>query len=460
MDTEKYVRLVQAHRSEILAAEQYIWAHPETGYREWNTSAYLEQIFANAGYTLTKAGNIPGFYTDIDTGRPGPKLLILCELDALYVPNHFAAVDGCAHACGHHAQCAAMVGLALALKASSALDGLSGSIRLMAVPAEECIQTEFRAGLRQQGVIRYLGGKDEFMYRGYFDGVNLAFMFHTGGSGKSLFDVHAGCNGSIIKQARYEGVATHAASTPELGVNALYAASLGLQAINSLRETFRDQDHARVHPIMTDGGDSVSVIPSSSALAMMVRGGSLSSIRQTSLKVDRALAAGALALGARLHVTDYPGYAPLHNAPMMVDFAVEVMSQLVGSDRTLRTNNWGSGSTDMGNVSCVMPVLHPYIGGAAGKSHGDDYRIVNPENACIVSAEGQLALAARLLENDAAAAEAVIASYHAPYASIRDYLADWDRFGKSEGLISYGDGQATVRFGSNGARCAQSNDLR
>ena len=331
MDTEKYVRLVQAHRSEILAAEQYIW----------NTSAYLEQIFENAGYTLTKAGNIPGFYTDIDTGRPGPKLLILCELDALYVPNHFAAVDGCAHACGHHAQCAAMVGLALALKASGALDGLSGSIRLMAVPAEECIQTEFRAGLRQQGVIRYLGGKDEFMYRGYFDGVNLAFMFHTGGSGKSLFDVHAGCNGSIIKQARYEGVATHAASTPELGVNALYAASLGLQAINSLRETFRDQDHVRVHPIMTDGGDSVSVIPSSSALAMMVRGGSLSSIRQTSVKVDRALAAGALALGARLHVTDYPGYAPLHNAPMMVDFAVEVMSQLVGSGRTLRFHRYG-----------------------------------------------------------------------------------------------------------------------
>ena len=109
MDTEKYVRLVQAHRSEILAAEQYIWAHPETGYREWNTSAYLEQIFENAGYTLTKAGNSPGFYTDIDTGRPGPKLLILCELDALYVPNHFAAVDGCAHACGHHAQCAATV---------------------------------------------------------------------------------------------------------------------------------------------------------------------------------------------------------------------------------------------------------------------------------------------------------------------------------------------------------------
>lgn len=449
MDTKKYIRLVNSHRAEICAAEKYIWAHPETGYKEWNTSAYLEQIFEGAGYTLIKAGNIPGFYTDIGTGRPGPKLLILCELDALAAPNHFAAVNGCAHACGHHAQCAAMVGLALALKEPGALDGLSGSIRLMAVPAEECIQTEFRDNLRQQGIIHYLGGKDEFMYRGYFDCVDLAFMFHTGGGTKSLFDVHAGCNGSIIKLARYEGTAAHAASTPELGVNALYAASLGLQAINALRETFRDQEHVRVHPIMTDGGGSVNVIPSSSVLSMMVRGNTLRSMRQTSRKVDRALAAGALAMGAGLHVTDYPGYAPLNNSPMMADLAVEVMSQLVGSGRIQRTNNWGSGSTDMGNVSCVMPVLHPYISGAAGKSHGDDYRITDAENACVTSAEGQLALAVRLLEHDAAAAKAVVAAYHAPYASFQEYFADWDRFGKSEELISYGDGQATVRVWPN-----------
>lgn len=116
MNTKLINAAVDKHRDEILAAERYIWAHPETGYREWQTTAYLENIFEKAGYALTKAGNIPGFYTDIDTGKPGPKVLVLCELDGLYVPNHFAAVDGNAHACGHHAQCAAMVGIALALK--------------------------------------------------------------------------------------------------------------------------------------------------------------------------------------------------------------------------------------------------------------------------------------------------------------------------------------------------------
>ena len=141
MQTKLYETLVDKHREEILAAEDYIWRHPETGFREWKTTAYMQDVFEKAGYTLVKAGDIPGFYTDIETGRPGPKLLIMAELDALSAPNHVQAVDGCAHACGHHAQCAAMAGIALALKEPGALDGLSGSIRLCAVPAEELIET-------------------------------------------------------------------------------------------------------------------------------------------------------------------------------------------------------------------------------------------------------------------------------------------------------------------------------
>ena len=147
MQTQLYETLVDKHREEILAAEDYIWRHPETGFREWKTTAYMQDVFEKAGYTLVKAGDIPGFYTDIETGRPGPKLLIMAELDALSAPNHAQAVDGCAHACGHHAQCAAMAGIALALKEPGALDGLSGSVRLMCVPAEELIELDFRDGL-------------------------------------------------------------------------------------------------------------------------------------------------------------------------------------------------------------------------------------------------------------------------------------------------------------------------
>ena len=172
----RFHALVEKHRDTILATEQFVWKHPETGFKEWETQKYMSKIFEDAGYELTYAGNIPGFYTDIDTGRPGPKILIMGEMDALGAPNHFDCTNGNAHACGHNAQCAALVGAALALKEPGALDGLCGSIRLMAVPAEELIEIEYRESLRKQGIIRYFGGKVEFLYRGYMDGCDIAYM--------------------------------------------------------------------------------------------------------------------------------------------------------------------------------------------------------------------------------------------------------------------------------------------
>lgn len=186
--TEKQKQIVQnvdAYRQQILEAERWLWAHPQTGYTEWEAHEYLAEKFAALGYTLHCAGDIPGFYADIETGKPGPKLCIMGELDALDIANHPESVNGMAHCCGHHAQGAALLGVAAALQAPGALEGLCGSIRLMAVPAEEMIQLAFREELRKKGVIHYLGGKVEFLYRGYFDGVDLALMVHGGNCGKT-----------------------------------------------------------------------------------------------------------------------------------------------------------------------------------------------------------------------------------------------------------------------------------
>ncbi len=446
MQTQLYETLVDKHREEILAAEDYIWRHPETGFREWKTTAYMQDVFEKAGYTLVKAGDIPGFYTDIETGRPGPKLLIMAELDALSAPNHVQAVDGCAHACGHHAQCAAMAGIALALKEPGALDGLSGSVRLMCVPAEELIELDFRDGLRRAGVIHYLGGKTEFMHRGYMDGVDLAFLFHTSTRTDCDFDCHYGQNGCIAKTVRYEGVAAHAGGSPEKGVNALYAASLGLQGINAIRETLRDDDHIRIHPIMTSGGACVNIIPCEATLESYIRGASFDAILDANRKVDRALAAGALALGARVSVSDRPGYAPLVNSPELVEAVGEAMRALIGEDRVKITNEWTTGCTDMGDVSCIMPVLHPHIAGAAGKSHGDDYHLVDREMACVNSAKGQLLLMALLLENGAARAKQVVERYHAPYESKAAYFATLDAILRDRELIEYHEDTAQIRL--------------
>ncbi len=444
MNSQEYAGLVHRHREKILEVERYIWAHPETGYKEWNTSAYLEQIFEAAGYRLTKPGDIPGFYTDVDTGRPGPKILILGELDALLAPTHPEAVNGCAHACGHNAQCAALVGVALALREPGALDGLCGSIRLMAVPAEEMIELEYRQSLREKGVIRYFGGKIEYMYRGYLDGVDIVYMNHVRPGPGKIFSFYDS-DGFITKDIVYEGVASHAGGCPQLGVNALYAATMGLMGINAIRETFTEPDLIRVHPILTNGGSSVNIIPAQSRISTYVRGATFEAIRSANKKVNRALAAGALAVGAKVRITDRPGYAPLRNDPLLEEAAAGVAAALVGSENVAHASP-ETGSTDMGDLSCVYRTLHTHIAGASGQAHGDNYKITDPETCCVTSAAMELALAAELLRDGAASAKRILAGPPLRYPGKEAYFAEIDRFHRQWELIEYNDGGAKVEF--------------
>lgn len=124
---EKWFAMIEKHRQEMQDVLDFMWENPETGYREWKANAYLKEAYEKLGYRLVMAGDIPGFYTDLDTGRPGPKILILGELDSLICLEHPDAdpETGAVHACGHCAQSAALLGLAAALKEPGALDGLS-----------------------------------------------------------------------------------------------------------------------------------------------------------------------------------------------------------------------------------------------------------------------------------------------------------------------------------------------
>ena len=445
MNAEFYRSLVERHRQTILDTERWVWQHPETGYKEWQTNRYLANLFEAAGYELHMAGDIPGFYTDLDTGRPGPKILILGELDALVAPSHPEAVNGCAHACGHNAQCAALVGTALALKEPGALDGLCGSIRFMAVPAEELIEIEYRDGLRKQGIISYLGGKVEFLRRGYLDGCDIACLLHTSTAKDRIFDC-SDSNGCMTKDIVYSGVAAHAGGSPHQGVNALYAATMGLNAINAIRETFQDGDHVRVHPIMTSGGSTVNIIPAEARLSTFVRGATLESMVENNRKVNRALAAGALALGAGVSISDRPGYAPLINDRSLMAVAEEVGVALVGREQVDFHRPWGCGSTDMGDLSCVMRTIQPHIAGASGKSHGDDYRITDPEICCVTGAAIQAALAAALLENGAERAKQVLAGPPLRFPDKEAYFRTMDQFLCDRELVTYNGDGAEICF--------------
>lgn len=441
---EHRLNAVEKHRNLILDTLDYIWKNPETGYREVKTSAYMEKVFRDLGYELTMAGDIPGFYTVLDTGRPGPELLILGELDSLICFDHPDAdpKTGAVHCCGHAAQCAGLVGIAAALKEPGVLDGLSGRIRLCAVPAEELIEIDYRTQLKKAGKIKYFGGKPEFLHRGYFDGVDLAFMVHTT-SGES-FAVNRGGVGCLAKKIIYKGKASHAGGAPEQGCNALYAATQGLSAINAIRETFREPDMIRVHPIITKGGNAVNAIPDEVIIESYVRGNSFEAIEKTNKKVNRALIGGALSLGANVAIEDSAGYAPYQNNQDLLK-VIEEAAELIGVS-FYQSGVTSTGSTDMGDLGCVMPMIHPYAAGAVGTSHGKDYFIANPDLACVASAKWQVAMLTLLLQDNAKRALEVIKNYQAPFVSKEAYLAYLDSLCSEGERITYQEEQAIVRL--------------
>lgn len=439
---KEIIRAVEAYREEMFAAERYIWKNPETGYKEFKTSAYMEKKFRELGYELTLADGITGFYTVVDTGKEGPEVLVLAELDSVVCPEHPEAdkETGAVHACGHNAQCAAMLGIAAALKDESVLSGLVGRIRLCVVPAEELLEIEYRRTLAAQGKIKYFGGKCEFLHRGYFDGVDIALMIHTAGG----YGVAPCSNGCIAKNIIYKGVAAHAGGSPHDGRNALYAATCGINAINAIRETFKDGDHVRVHPIITHGGEIVNAIPDRVTLESYVRGKTFNAIETNNKKVDRALCGAALSIGTNVEIVNISGYSPLYNDKNMIALAIESAKAALGVDFCL--GNDDTGSTDMGDLSCIMPVVHPYCAGAKGRGHGSNYEIHDPEAACIKSAIWQVAMVKMLLENNADRAKKIIDEFKPQFASKEEFLAYKDSFNDSGDRITYLDGKAEVRF--------------
>ncbi|MBE5754598.1 MAG: amidohydrolase, partial [Clostridiales bacterium] len=179
---KKCYELVENNKQLVLDAEKYIWANPEPGYKEFKTNAYMLEQFRKLGYTdIVEAENCTGFYTVVDTGRVGPTVLVMSELDSLINRLHPECdkETGAVHNCGHHAQCAAMLGVAAALKEEGALDNLCGKIKLCVVPAEEGIEIGYRKGLVEKGQIEFTSGKPEFISRRFFDDVDIAFMMHS-----------------------------------------------------------------------------------------------------------------------------------------------------------------------------------------------------------------------------------------------------------------------------------------
>ena len=418
---------IDRSEAEIVGVARQILNNPEPGFSESKTAQLVADKFDELGIDYRTGLALTGVKGRIaGGGGPGPRVALIGELDSLIVNEHpHADADtGAAHACGHHCQIGMMLGAIRGLTQPEVLEQLSGELVPFAVPAEEFIEVARRLQLREEKKLEFMGGKQELIRLGEFDDVDLAMMCHTASDmGDHKFAVGGTSNGHVVKYVQFLGKGAHAGSAPHLGVNALNAASFALQAIHNNREAFRGEDTVRVHGIMTKGGEAVNAVPADVRLEWRVRSATPKAVVQNSTIVDRCFKAGALAVGASVKITNIPGYLPMKHDTHLQELFRQNATALIGESRTLvipgRRNR--GGSTDMGDLSHLMPVCHPYTAGAVGSGHSKEYLINDYQAAVVNPAKIMAMVVIDLLAEGAAKAKEVTHS-HRPAMKKAAYL--------------------------------------
>ena len=394
---------VDRNREEILRLADTLLHNPETGYKEFKTAELVKNELVKLGLKPRTGLAVTGVRADIDSGRPGPKIAIMGELDALPVPTHPFAdpATGAAHACGHHAQLTMMLGAAAALV--PVVRELSGSLAFIAVPAEEFQSLDYCRKLITENKIRYCGGKPEFIRLGVMDDIDAVLLIHAG---HDTFTPES-FNGFCMKQIIFEGKAAHGGLRPWDGINAASMARQALNMIDAQRDTFDDKDSVRIHGIISDGGTAVNVVPARAELELQVRAKTPAAVVHACAVVDRCIKAAAMAFGGAVTINNLGGYMPYKSCAELNAVHARNLKELNGG--TLGNFGHRGSSTDMGDLSMLIPALHAYCAGFTGSPHAKDFVVTDPEKAYIDGAKLLAMDAVELLAGNAEKAREIAA---------------------------------------------------
>jgi amidohydrolase len=323
---------LDSRRAEILAVSRSIWEHPELGLQEHHAAGLLTSKLAEAGLHVDAgiAGMETAFRADI--GRGKPVVALMAEYDAL---------PGVGHGCGHNIIAAGTLGAALALAAVA--DSLPGTVRVFGTPAEE-------------SAVENAGGKAPILRDGHLKDVDAAIMIHPGS--RTLAAMQPSLAARALK-VEFFGKAAHAASAPHLGVNALDAVIQTFNAVNALRQQV--QPDARIHGVITHGGDAPNVIPAYAAARLRIRAQKASYLKDLYNRVLACAQGAAQATGARLEWRE--DVHPYHNTVPSRAIADALTANLrrLGAKVDAVEEGAGSGSTDFGNVSHAVPACYAYL---------------------------------------------------------------------------------------------------
>lgn len=415
--------VIDAYADKIEAIAASIADEPELGFKEVKTAAKVADFMRELGLEPQTGLAINGVKARAKGAKEGPTAAVLGELDAISCPDSCKAdpLTGAAHACGHNLQIASMLGAACGIMKSDALKYLAGDVVFFGVPAEEYVELAYRKKLVQEGKLHFLSGKGQLIYEGAFDDIDMAMQMHADKNmPEPTVSVGRTSNGFVGKTVRYIGQTAHAADAPHEGINALNAAMLGLMGINALRETFKEDDVIRVHPIITKGGDIVNSVPADVRMELYVRAKTMEAIDRTHSRVDAALKAGGDAIGAKTVIETLPGMMPLSCNERMNNLFAE-NAKTAWPDVAIKDAGHFSASTDMGDVSHLIPVIHPFIGGTTGLLHTADFKVVDFKAAVLLPAKAFAMTLIDLLYDDAAEAKAILADFK-PILSKEEYI--------------------------------------
>ncbi|MBI4299704.1 MAG: M20 family metallopeptidase [Chloroflexi bacterium] len=318
---------VDAQRAELTELSLRIHDNPELGLNEVKAAQWLTEYLEERGFQLERGiCQLPTAFRAA-CGTKGPTVAFMAEYDAL---------PKLGHACGHNIIATAALGAAVAMKA--VLGKTGGTIVVMGTPAEEII-----------------GGKSFMVKRGGFAGIDAALMVHPGVRDTAITSALA----LVGLDVEFFGRAAHAAARPEDGINALEALIMSFNAINSLRQHIKDR--ARIHGVITDGGEAANIVPAHAAGSFLVRAEDDDYLETLRERVLACFTGAATATGARLEYKWAEGrYAALRTNLTIAGLYGANMESL-GRRIYAPRNDRGLGSTDMGNVSVIMPAIHPSL---------------------------------------------------------------------------------------------------
>lgn len=373
---KRIYKIIDDLAGNIIAFGEKIKDIPETGFCEYKTSKEIRDLFRYYQIPYYHGKAITAIKGRILCKAPEPRIGIIGEMDALPTPQ------GCKHSCGHYVEIAILLGTAIAFKTSGIYKQLCGTMDFFAVPAEEFVNIEERMKLRDANKIKFISGKAELIRLGEFDNIDMAILVHPGdGELGNRILLGGRTLGFILKKVKFFIKCDR--EPLSLKENPLNIALSLVGDINSRMRNQKDKDGVWVVPSIKEIHSFRTAFPQESEVEILIKGEDIPALLRLSKKLDSIIKEKKLKSGMGVIIQDYPGHFPLYQDRILTRLFYENAADLIGKSNVIMKEILPD-TTDLGDLSSFMPVIHPLTGGMEGIRHNEDYQVKDPYFAYII----------------------------------------------------------------------------